>query len=349
MLTGYVVPYGKSVISDSHLFLNGSSSDHRLCANWNQCATGTGRLSCRGPNLQALPRAKAESTKQEKSNTLKEDDAQGSESLCEQEKTVDDYYGRNGDDKAAASPSQLIPSSPLLQPEGDSSELRPILLPSDVNMRNSVVPTSSQGIRQIERDLRSSWNFELHQLIQPNQHNQTDDMSNCSHLPPSSEPRCQISADYSQMEVRLLAQLCQDKDLIRVFNVNESEPTSAAAASSSSASSVPSMSSLTGDVYRRMASIMFQKSIADVSDNERTISKTIVLGVIYGMGAESLAGKLTKFSKRQVPTSEALQYIHRLYQQFPKITAFMAQTKEGAKRQVSQIKQQDTLCHSSTV
>ena len=62
-LTGYVQPYCKSAVGASFLLLQGgghpqidSAAGRRICPRWLSTCTGTGRLSCRGPNLQALPR-----------------------------------------------------------------------------------------------------------------------------------------------------------------------------------------------------------------------------------------------------------------------------------------------------
>lgn len=66
-LTGYILPYRKAAVSASYLLmqphdtlqLGEGSVGMRICACWNQCRTGTGRLSCSIVNLQALPRNNA--------------------------------------------------------------------------------------------------------------------------------------------------------------------------------------------------------------------------------------------------------------------------------------------------
>lgn len=64
---------------------------------------------------------------------------------------------------------------------------------------------------------------------------------------------------------------------------------------------------------------------------------------MYGMGAESLAGRLTKFSGEEVTTQAAQEYITKLYDQFPGIKRFMLSTKaDGAKHVRSKDAEQDS-------
>jgi DNA polymerase I-like protein with 3'-5' exonuclease and polymerase domains len=319
VLTGYLVPYGRSTVNDAHLLLTSSSSQQRICASWNQCATGTGRLSCRNPNLQALPRT----------STTKEDPT------VEEEEEDD---AEEGVEHGVALSTVESPVIGLTKQQ----EAKPINLPSDVNMRASIVPTPSTVVHDICRDREAIWDTSAQNVILPA--SETIDQ-----LVAANEERCFLSADYSQMEVRLLAQLCQDEELLRVFQpAHQASDEAPAAASSSSSAAAPSSSSGGGDVYRRMASIMFQKSVSDVADAERTISKTIVLGVMYGMGADSLAGRLTKFSNRTVTSKDAQSYIQRLYEQFPKISKFMVQTKSDGAQNVSGSQRADRLKLSSS-
>ena len=66
-----------------------------------------------------------------------------------------------------------------------------------------------------------------------------------------------VAADYSQIEMRILAHFCQDPQLIQLFN------------------------NVDGDVYKAMASLTMRKPIQDISETERTQAKTVCLGLLY--------------------------------------------------------------------
>src|SRR3989339_255322 len=76
-----------------------------------------------------------------------------------------------------------------------------------------------------------------------------------------------ISADYSQIELRLLAHFCQDKSLLNAFETNQ-------------------------DIHTRTASELFSVSEDMVSTDMRRLAKTINFGIIYGMSAHGLATEL---------------------------------------------------------
>lgn len=337
VLTGYLVPYGRSTVSDAHLLLASSSEHRRICARWHQRATGTGRISCTHPNLQAMPKSSTNTgpTMQEET---KEDE--GSENEAEEEEEQPYASAASSSSRQApppspvASPSMPFLSSPVIQLDRDQQAC-PIRVPTDVNIRASIVPTPSAVVQQVCRDRHAAWDAQGMHVVRP-------PLAAIASRVPADEERCILAADFSQMEVRLLAQLSKDERLIRVFNpayrpmsLDEDDADAGGASGADADVSTETAADLaTGDVYRRMASVMFQRAASDVTTAERSISKTIVLGVMYGMGTESLAAKLTKFDHRPVSKTEAQGYIKKLYEQFPQIGHFMAQTKADAAQNV---------------
>ena len=81
-----------------------------------------------------------------------------------------------------------------------------------------------------------------------------------------------MSADYSQIELRLLAHLSQDPVLVESFQHNQ-------------------------DVHARTAAELFEVAIDSVSADQRREAKTINFGIIYGMGAQRLARSLNLGSR----------------------------------------------------
>ena len=85
-----------------------------------------------------------------------------------------------------------------------------------------------------------------------------------------SAPRgwCMLSADYRQVELRLMAHLAGESDLQRVFSAGLLDP------------------------FTRLAAEMHDKAEAAVTPEERTAVKQLFYGILYGMGAKALATKL---------------------------------------------------------
>lgn len=101
-----------------------------------------------------------------------------------------------------------------------------------------------------------------------------------------------LSADYSQIELRLLAHLSQDPLLIESFQKGQ-------------------------DVHAHTASELFQASIDNVSADQRREAKTINFGIIYGMGAQRLARSLA------IPFKTAQEYITQYFARYAGIKAYM--------------------------
>jgi DNA polymerase-1 len=110
-----------------------------------------------------------------------------------------------------------------------------------------------------------------------------------------------VSADYSQVELRLLAHLAKDEQLTAAFARNE-------------------------DVHRRTASLVFKLPIEQVDPEMRTRAKAINFGIIYGMGAQRLARETgLKFG-------EAQEFIERYFQVFAGVKRFIDATLEQTRK-----------------
>ena len=105
-----------------------------------------------------------------------------------------------------------------------------------------------------------------------------------------------ISADYSQIELRIMAHLSGDKNLTHAFNNNI-------------------------DVHSATASEIFNISLEDVSLDHRRSAKAINFGLIYGMSAFGLAKQLG------IGRHEAQQYIDVYFARYPGVADYMARTR----------------------
>ncbi|MBE7382193.1 MAG: DNA polymerase I [Leptolyngbya sp. SIO1E4] len=106
-----------------------------------------------------------------------------------------------------------------------------------------------------------------------------------------------ISADYSQIELRILAHLSEEPVLITAYNSQE-------------------------DVHALTARLLFEKD--DISPEERRLGKVINFGVIYGMGAVRFA------READVSRTEAKTFIDRYYERYPNVFAYLQQMQREA-------------------
>lgn len=110
-----------------------------------------------------------------------------------------------------------------------------------------------------------------------------------------------ISADYSQIELRLLAHFCKDENLIAAFREDK-------------------------DIHRETAVAIFQTTQEKVDSEMRSVAKAINFGLLYGMGAFKLSQEIN--SSRQ----EAQIFIDTYFSQFPKIQQFIEKVKEETRK-----------------
>jgi DNA polymerase-1 len=118
---------------------------------------------------------------------------------------------------------------------------------------------------------------------------------------PGSADAVLLSADYSQVELRLMAHLSQDPNLIRAFREGQ-------------------------DVHRWTAGLIFGMAPALVPAELRGRAKTINFGVIYGMGAQRLA------QSTGMSMAEAARFIEAYFKTFAGVKAFLDKTLEEARR-----------------
>ncbi|BCL76740.1 DNA polymerase I [Jeongeupia sp. HS-3] len=111
-----------------------------------------------------------------------------------------------------------------------------------------------------------------------------------------------VSADYSQIELRIMAHLSGDKALLKAFAEGM-------------------------DVHKATASEVFGVSPLEVSTEQRRYAKTINFGLIYGMSAFGLAAQL------EIDRVAAKTFIDRYFAQFPGVAAYMERTRTQAKEQ----------------
>lgn len=109
-----------------------------------------------------------------------------------------------------------------------------------------------------------------------------------------------VSADYSQIELRILAHFSKDETLTEAFVRGE-------------------------DIHRRTASELYGVPPGEVTDEQRSFAKTINFGLIYGMGAFGLAQRL------RIPRSDAAELIESYFARLPVVSEYLESVKEQAK------------------
>ena len=109
-----------------------------------------------------------------------------------------------------------------------------------------------------------------------------------------------MSADYSQIELRIMAHLSKDQRLIEAFKNNE-------------------------DIHKITAAEIFNCNLSEVSSEQRRYAKVINFGLIYGMSAYGLAKNLN------IDRASAQSYIERYFARYPSVRNYMEEAKQSAK------------------
>jgi DNA polymerase-1 len=109
-----------------------------------------------------------------------------------------------------------------------------------------------------------------------------------------------VSADYSQIELRIMAHLSGDRSLIDAFSRGE-------------------------DIHRHTASEVFGAALGEVTSEQRRYAKVINFGLIYGMSAFGLAGNLG------IERSAAASYMDKYFARYPGVAQYMERTRAEAK------------------
>ena len=110
-----------------------------------------------------------------------------------------------------------------------------------------------------------------------------------------------LAADYSQIELRIMAHLSKDKGLMDAFAKGQ-------------------------DIHQATAAEIFDANIEDVTANQRRSAKAITFGLIYGMSAFGLSKQL------QITRAEAQNYIEQYFDRYPQVKNYMDETKLSAKK-----------------
>ena len=117
---------------------------------------------------------------------------------------------------------------------------------------------------------------------------------------PSDDDHLLLSADYSQVELRLMAHLSGDESLIAAFEHGE-------------------------DIHAATAARLFHKSLDEVTPEERRRAKTANFGIIYGISAFGLSQRL------EIPRGEAKELIEGYFATYPKVKEYMDRVVEQAR------------------
>jgi DNA polymerase-1 len=110
-----------------------------------------------------------------------------------------------------------------------------------------------------------------------------------------------VSADYSQIELRIMAHISRDASLLKAFAEGR-------------------------DIHRATASEVFSIPAEELSAEQRRYAKAINFGLIYGMSAFGLSRQL------DIERSAAQQYMDRYFARYPGVAQYMQQTREAARR-----------------
>ncbi|MBN2541503.1 DNA polymerase I [bacterium] len=117
---------------------------------------------------------------------------------------------------------------------------------------------------------------------------------------PSSEDNLLLSADYSQIELRVVAHIADDENLIKAFIEDR-------------------------DIHTFTASQILDKPMESIDSNDRRIAKTVNFGIIYGISPYGLSERL------DMGIHEADIFIKEYFERYPKIKEYMDKTKEQAR------------------
>ena len=109
-----------------------------------------------------------------------------------------------------------------------------------------------------------------------------------------------LAADYSQIELRIMAHLSQDPGLLKAFAAGE-------------------------DIHRHTAAEIFGVSLDDVTNDQRRSAKAINFGLIYGMSAHGLSKQLG------IERGQAADYMNTYFERYPGVKDYMNSTRDQAK------------------
>ena len=109
-----------------------------------------------------------------------------------------------------------------------------------------------------------------------------------------------LAADYSQIELRIMAHLSQDTGLLKAFAAGE-------------------------DIHRHTAAEIFGVTLDNVTNDQRRSAKAINFGLIYGMSAHGLSKQLN------IERGQAVDYMNTYFERYPGVKNYMSSTRDQAK------------------
>lgn len=115
-----------------------------------------------------------------------------------------------------------------------------------------------------------------------------------------------VTADYSQIELRILAQVSGDQAFIEAYNNGQ-------------------------DLHTLTASKIFKKSLAEVTKKERSVAKSVNFGTVYGIGAQGLKKNL-ETAGIKVTEDEAKQFIRGFYKGYPGVDKYLKRAQQQGLR-----------------
>jgi len=118
----------------------------------------------------------------------------------------------------------------------------------------------------------------------------------------SDKNHCLLSCDYSQIELRILAELCADQALIKAFEQG-------------------------ADIHRFTAALVYGANEDAVSDQMREVAKRVNFGIVYGQSAYGLSKDL------DIPIAQAQDFIDAYFLRYPKVKVYIEQQIEKAAAQ----------------
>ena len=137
-----------------------------------------------------------------------------------------------------------------------------------------------------------------------------------------------LSLDYSQIELRILADIANSQTMIETFNNGE-------------------------DIHAKVASDIHNKDIKDVTKEERSAAKSVIFGIVYGISGFGLGENL------HISKNDADKFIKKYYELYPEVKTYMdnqinfakengfIETKYGRKRYISEINDANFMVRKS--
>ncbi|KAK7072181.1 hypothetical protein SK128_021895, partial [Halocaridina rubra] len=194
---------------------------------------------------------------------------------------------------------RIHPSTHIFTATGRVTMHEPNLqaVPRDFNIQIAV-EQSKVGNSRIRREQRALSNSAIMNQLAPLLTGESEERTvSLRHALVAHSGNILLAADYSQLELRLMAHLASDEKLLHLLNGGE-------------------------DVFKMIASQIHLTEVTEVSTEQRQQAKQVCYGIIYGIGAKSLGEQL------DVDETEALKFMESFKRRFPGVQQFIQSTVE---------------------